>query len=877
MTLLDDILTWTEKSLSPWLGDAARRLFQQEDGLSPDDYEELYGMLKAANGLPNPLNLKPSPLAAQHLPAAATAGQAIVLKCMRDLKNVNRIAPGQRLEFAPIGLTVIYGGNGTGKSGYGRVMKRACRARDQTETVHTDASDLSAQARVPEAVFDIEINGVPSSVKWTAGSIPPEELSTVAVFDCHCARAYLTTEQDVAFLPYGLDVVENLANKVLPELLRRLEAEIAAVNVDPQPFAHLHGDTQVGRLVAAVSEKTDPEKIKKLGQLSEQEKARLSELDAALAETDPVAKAKQLRLSAERLKTFVAKIESAESWVSLAAVDKLKALDDAVVVAFKAEKVAAEALRSGEQLLPGTGDPIWKALFDAARRFSTECAYPATEFPYTGKDAVCPLCQAPLLDAGARLNRFEKYIQDDVATVAAQRRQCVEAARTKIAQATISIGFDSSLTAEIAALDESLGAKILAYETAIEVRRTWMLTALTEHSFADPPPFSEHPRQRLRDLAAAQLRVARTFEKAADQKKNAALKDERDELRARHNLSSCVNALVALIERMKLKKQLESCKKSLKTKPISDKSKDLAASAVTEALKMALDKEFTALGIGHIGTKLKDRNDKGKIKLRLLLDLPTTNKLEEILSEGEQRAIALGSFLAELALSHHTGGIVFDDPVSSLDHWRRQNVASRLAEEATRRQVIVLTHDASFLGQLRDEIENSGIPSSIQHLEWRGNNPGHVSSGLPWEHKSWDERITALEKTQKTLASHPWPTYPGESERRVIRDHYNDLRATIERVVQDVILNGVVKTFRDWIRVNYLEGVVGLEKSEQQEIQRLYQRCHSVVSAHDPSSAKNACVPSPTDLGKDLQDLRAVIAKVKGRRKKVTTKLTPVP
>ncbi|MBK6737940.1 MAG: hypothetical protein IPG64_08455 [Haliea sp.] len=81
--------------------------------------------------------------------------------------------------------------------------------------------------------------------------------------------------------------------------------------------------------------------------------------------------------------------------------------------------------------------------------------------------------------------------------------------------------------------------------------------------------------------------------------------------------------------------------------------------------------EFTAMGIGHIKTKLKERNVRGKMFHQLLLDLPTTNRIDEILSEGEQRAIALGSFFAELALANHKCAIIFDDPVSSLDHKER--------------------------------------------------------------------------------------------------------------------------------------------------------------------------------------------------------------
>jgi energy-coupling factor transporter ATP-binding protein EcfA2 len=871
MALLDDILKWTETNLPLWQRDAARRLFQKEDGLSSDDYAELYALLKAAHGLPNPLNLMPAPLAATHLPAVLQAGAPVVLKTLRDLKHVNRIAPGQKLNFAPIGMTVIYGGNGTGKSGYARVMKRACRARDQAEKVHSDANDLSAQIRIPEATFDIEISGTPKQVKWTAGTVSPDELSTIAVFDCHCARAYLTAEQDVAYLPYGLDVVENLANKVLPELSRRLDHEISGINVDRQPFDHLLGETEVGRLISTLNEKTDPAKIKALGTLSELETKRVAELDQALAEPDPRAKAKELRLSAGRLKALVGRVESALAWVTDDAIKKLNNLDDSVVAANKAEKVAAERLRSGENLLPGTGEPVWKALFDAARKFSTEVAYPGIEFPRTGEGAVCPLCQDPLRDAGERLERFEQYIKDDVAKAASQQRQVVEAEKTKIERTNVAVGLDESLTGELALLDDAVAPTARAFQATLDARRTWMLEALNSHVWDNVPVLSENPRQRLRNLAARHLKSARIFDRAADEAKSKALKAECARLRARQNLATCVDAVLALIDRMKMKRLLESCEQDLKTRPISEKSKVFARKAVTPALKKALEIEFTVLGIGYIKTKVKDRPDRGKMWYRLLLDLPSTHKLEEILSEGEQRAIALGSFLAELKLANHAGGIVFDDPVSSLDHWWRQNVAKRLVEEAARRQVIVLTHDTSFLGQLRDEIELKNTPHSIQFLEWKDNNPGYVSDGLPWEHQGYKERIDALEKAQRAFVKMPWPAYPGQAESSKMRHQYGQLRATIERVIQDVVFNGVVKRYRDWIRVDSLAEVVGFEASEHDEIERLHKRCCDVVDAHDPSSAKNAPVPSAQDFGRDIEALRNVISAIKARRKNTKT------
>lgn len=873
MALLDEILKWTEDKLPLWQRDAARRLFQQGTGLSVEDYAELYALLKAAHGLPNPLELTPDPLKAAHLPTIPKAGEKVVLKSIRDLVHVNRIAPGQKLDFAPSGMTVIYGGNGSGKSGYARVMKRACRARGEVEKVHPDANDPAAHNCLPNAIFDIELNGVSKPLHWTLNSDSHDELAQIAVFDSHCARAYLTAEQDVAYLPYGLDVVENLANKVLPELTRRLNEEIANINVDRQPFQHLVGATEVGRLVHALGEKTSPATVKALGILSELETAQIKENDAALAESDPAKKAKEHRLSAGRLKSLSERVCTALSWVSDAAIDKLRKITDATVVANQAEKKAAEALQSGEALLAGTGEPVWKALFDAARKFSTEVAYPEHAFPHTTVDAKCPLCQQPLNDvgeplndAGERLKRFEKYIQNDVAKAAAEQRQKLEVTKIKIERANLSVDLNDSLVGELAQLDDAIAAITNSYEKNIEARRIWMLENLNSYTWEAAPALGENPCTKLRNLAAHQFKSARIFARAVDEVKKEVLRDKQEELRARQNLSACLDAVLALIERFKLRQSLKGCDQNLKTRPISDKSKEFASGAVTVALKNALDEEFKYLGIGHIRTKLNDRPDKGKIKHQLLLDLPTANKLEQILSEGEQRAIALCSFLAELKLSNHACGIVFDDPVSSLDHMRRRKVAKRLATESMQRQVLIFTHDVVFLQQLRDECDKLNVPPLFCRLEANGGFYGNVSEGLPWAHKSYGERIDFLEKAQKRLEKMPWPADPSEELAREMLRQYSFLRATIERVAQDFVLNGTVQRFKDYIDVKKLRLVIGLQQSEVDEILRINQRCHDLVEAHDPSSPKDEPPPTPDELQQDIADLKNLIQSITDRR-----------
>lgn len=875
MALLNDIVDWATTSLPTWQQDALRRLFQKQK-LDPQDFDDLYAMLKDASGLKDPNNRQPIPLGIEHIPAQASNSAPAVLLVMRDLTHVNQIPQGQKLTFTQNGITVIYGGNGSGKSGYSRVLKRACRSRDLLENIHPNAFNEKATNYVPEATFEIEIDKKLTTLIWKRNAKSPDSLSTISVFDGRCARVYLDEEQDPAYIPYGLDIVQNLASgelPVLPELSQRLNAELNTINVDKKPFDDLLGDTEVGKLIANLSEGTDPYKINKLGTLNADEMQRLAELNKTLAEEDPKAKAKAIQLSAQRLEGIIVRISNATSFVNHDAIAKLEKCDYEAEEASKAEKLAAANFRSGEPLLQGTGEQAWKSLFDAARRFCMDKAYVDKPFPFIDVGAQCPFCQQILgAEAGERLRRFNDFIQQDVARVAVEKRKNREEGIQQFNKAPQGFGLDEAAISELKQLDEMLLKDIRDFEGEIASRKDWMLKTINSHMWKVPPPILDgDPCPKLKEFSIRFSGQANELNKVGDEKHRQILVKERAELYAREKMAPRLDAVVELHKRLRSKAMLLKCKDGLNTKAISDKLKEFTSKAVTETLRDALNKEFQALGVGHIKTKLTERGEKGKTKLTLVLDLPVSKNLKEILSEGEQRAIALGSFLAELHLASHKGGIVFDDPVSSLDHYWRKNVACRLVDEARNRQVVIFTHDTVFLGELRDEIEQHNIEHTIQYLECRDDVPGHVVEGLPWEHKSYKDRLDMLEKTQHELKRN-WPTYPSETEREKMRRQYSHLRATIERVIQDVVFNGVVKRYRDWIKVDKLEDVAGFTDDECKEIRRLHRVCCGVVDAHDPSSAKAAPVPSPAHLGKDIEDLKTVIDKIKTRRREGAAK-----
>src|SRR5690348_11016208 len=128
------------------------RLFQNGE-LTSADHGDLYALLKTGRGIRDEQQRQPRGFSADMVAPAQPPGKRIQLTAISDLRRVNALAEGKTLELSPEGLTVIYGNNGTGKSGYARVLKRACRARDREEAILPNANHLAARSVPAEATF----------------------------------------------------------------------------------------------------------------------------------------------------------------------------------------------------------------------------------------------------------------------------------------------------------------------------------------------------------------------------------------------------------------------------------------------------------------------------------------------------------------------------------------------------------------------------------------------------------------------------------------------------------------------------------------------------------------------------------------------------
>ena len=89
---------------------------------------------------------------------------------------------------------------------------------------------------------------------------------------------------------------------------------------------------------------------------------------------------------------------------------------------------------------------------------------------------------------------------------------------------------------------------------------------------------------------------------------------------------------------------------------------------------------------------------------------------QNVLSDGDKRALALAFFLARVLDDKDAGGfvVVLDDVFASLDRHRRSATASAICDLAAKcAQVIVLGHDAHFLREVNKRVRRKGIADTL--------------------------------------------------------------------------------------------------------------------------------------------------------------------
>ncbi|EKZ9001012.1 AAA family ATPase [Vibrio fluvialis] len=772
------------------------------------------------------------------------ANNQIWIKSIGDIVGIDNLNPRLPLTFDKK-LTIIYGNNGSGKSGYTRILKKACGKNN--------ANNLKPNIfKVPptENRCSITIDGaVQKQFNWVANSPPIPEISSTEIFDSSTGGLYLDTENEMSYVPIEVLLFEKLVS-VTTSVKSKLELE---QNLLSKTLPNAPSELVQSKYIRAITDRlkadVPEETLRNFFNFTTEDENKLKELNERLKGDPSKLKDKKSR-ELNQLNELKNSLIEACNKVNQSACEKIYKSKINLDKTKKISEQGAKAL-SDESLLDGIGSQTWKVLWIAAKEYSVKEAYPTLPVPNIEKDAQCVLCHQPLSEAAKqRFKSFEEHIQGRLEK------------EVKLAQ----LEFDNLINAlPIIPSKDVLKTQIAASNLVEDewfpvLCKVWdEIQSVTE--FISKNPEIPHAGYTLNTALIEPLTkksINLGFEIENHQKDIIAfnkenLTNELNDYKAKQWASGYIDAIIQEVKRLENYRQYSDWIKALGTTKFTRKAGEVSQQLITDAYVKRFNNELEKLGAKSISVQLsKTRVSKGKVMHKLHLSGVNksfvNSKSHDILSEGEQRIVGLAAFLADTHSKPQNSPFIFDDPISSLDQSYEMCVANRLVELSEHRQVIVFTHRISLLGALNDLSTPTCI--HVKREYWGCGEHGVV----PLFAKKPISALNDLKNQRVAQARKQLDLHGSDIYAPLAKSICSDFRILLERVVEVEFLADIVQRYRRDVQTkNKINKLAKINVDDCNLIERLM----GEYSAHEHSQPTESPVepPTPEKLDEDITSI----------------------
>ncbi len=862
MALEEEIVSWS-KERPAWQREVMRRV-AAGDVLSDGDYEILVEDIVKAKELP------PPQFGLEQLPQAAPEDLPVCLVAIAKPEHVNALESQEPLTFEQQGMTIVYGDNGSGKSGYARLLKRITRARHQ-EDVLTDVFRDTSLAK-PTAVLSVRIGDADESLAWPESSRP--ELQRMLFYDAACGGAYIASESDFPYRPSALFVMDGLIEACVA-VRARIDAKLAengtsANQLPAVPDAAQEGDA--GRFLVSLSGGSSIEALDALIARFDAAKETIEDLkgqEARLRSADTTKIRQQLTRQSEKLVALRTHLESLDAAMGSAGLARLREYQAAVMTLEEAATLLARSFES--EPLPGVGSSPWKELWEAAQRFSKQHAYPDQDFPFLGEECRCVLCQQSMeASARDRLVRFDEFVRNDTQIRLQAAKRTYEQEVAALGRLMVSPDVVSTNLKDVEDANGEVVAGVREVLSKYEAASEQLREALSNQQAVPQIGIDQGPIiARLTGASDAARAAAEELGNPEEiQKQLAALIARRTELELLEQVKKSRPAIVKEIARLKEREALEAAKSAAATTGITKKILELSEESITEIVRDSFTRETERLRLERV-TITRTRADKGALLHQpKLVGARQQVTLPRVLSEGERTALGLAAFFTEAHLDGSNSALILDDPVTSLDHIRRDLVATRLVALAENRQVILFTHDVAFVADLKREACAKGVSvaeRSVTRSRADERKPGACTTKHPWKAKDVPARLNELRQELGRIRIEAG-TWDEKQYDDAVAVWAGNLSETWERIFSQEIVGPVLAEGGLEVRPMMVKVLARFSDEDHREFEGSYGRTSQWAKRHDKSVAVNYVAPDIDKLAEELRLVENWFKRVKGYR-----------
>ncbi len=819
--------------------------------MSSEEYDDCYKILLAENGLLDEEFELPEISLEGLEPKKDTSNLPVKIKTIKECENINAIPIDQELNFHD-NLTIIFGINGTGKSGFGRLFAEACFSRGKRNLLpNVKENNLSVESKA-KFVFD---GG--TEVNFTKGEVSDSKLLRFSVFDDNSVPIYLDGSNTLNFVPGELKTFD-LVYACIQEIEQRFlsDKEIRKIDNPSQLLFQSENESELSSFLMGLGASVSGEELASQIQFTEQDQQELDKSEAEKStyqKNDPGILRSNNTDKILALNTYQSRFQSYARQVNKDRITEVNQhVDEYLEKKRLVEQLGAKQFDSG--ILKTIGSEKWKALIVAAEELNK------AELE-AGNDLIhCMLCKQELHEeerslfeayweflrgtaesefASARRNladdlSFIKQLKSTIPTTDSQNK-AIAILETDLRN------FASRLKNEIQKFDKVLDSW-LSRVSSVEKIEFYELSDFALTPISDLVSQYESSNSRLGDSFAEIKRVDTSIRKLRHLKKAA---NNQEKLMSYHSSLTWLNKANNL-----------SFPKNMYTTT----RKRFFNEIITEEYARLFNEESTALECPS-GLKLATRGKSGDTELQLGLDYWSKN-ISDILSEGQQKVTALADFLTEVRINKNNCGIVFDDPVTSLDHERKELIATRLVGESKNRQVIIFTHDIVFVSMLVRNASDEALEYSSHWIKSRGGVPGIIEENTSPRLSNLSSLKT---KAQNSLAGYRNMT---ENEKEnALTISCDALRSACEALIREKVFCNSVERYGDRVSIQVLEEMP-LSRDLINSIVEMHGRVSGIGLMHDRSDLMRENTNNRKDFDKAYQDFIEIEKKLDKEREK---------
>ncbi|MCM3068278.1 AAA family ATPase [Priestia flexa] len=761
-------------------------------------------------------------------------GKKLIINEIKSPRNINAISGDAQFSLGK-NLNVFYGENGSGKSSYVRMFRKLAVHYYTSEKDLTILPNVyeeeQLEDRLKQTVEVAYLLDEKANNDLVDINKPHTVLSKINVFDSDSILPLINSDLTFSILPKGFDKFQMVT--VLLDSLRKQVA--ATIQVEEEKQKKIFSDSSYDfireELNKITEEVKDSNKIKEFLDSnypsSEAFEEVIGEIDLQIKDLEsanPKDKITILTAQKTKLSAIRDSFKKLSAILNMENIEKVNSLINDYELKIQEERDFNDAFKKNVSFLNVVNDE-WFSFVKMGKKY-----YESINQDHIHEGNSCIFCSQSLSATSVSV------IETNFSHIAKSNKGSIDAIEKELLKQDLQTTMVNFSNEEIALIEsERLLGRIKSTIQLVNRNKelfSSLLTSkktITDDVILDLTDIFEEINRELNEIEG-RIKNLNDSKEETD-KKIGSLKDIREIFKKNEKIHSSLDLLLEWFNIQKSIKELSTAKSKFSTTSLTQKQSEAFQSIVQDEYFEIFEQFAQELKVSNINLRLIPK--KGET-LRKKSVSSKEYKVSQIMSEGEQKAVAMAEFATDLTMRRDFNTILFDDPVTSLDYKRSEIISNLIYRLSLERQVIVFTHNIMFYYYLYNACAKDKNKENkfFKVDEFDKLNKGIVSESFSGRLETLKEVVGKLKNQAQFINS---KSCVGDVLEEALKKVYSDIRTWCELIVEEGFFNSVIRRHEANIMFTKLKEIKGSFVDELDSVSELFDRSCRWMAGHSQS------------------------------------------